>query len=280
MANVYYDNLMKFDNIEIIEKLKNKLEDLSKVFSQKLDINGSKEFVSEEDVFGRLSSFYFYRDGAKVLKEINREFGKQQPKDLSKAYGDTRSDKYNKSFSDYLKKPIKVNEDEYNALFDSDPYVMKDVEKILGSYNSMKDGSTILVSCINLEIDEKYVDITYQINQEIGTVSGVKLEGVDSKGKEKTYKIDQDTLFVDKMNYNNTFDLSSLDGTIYYGIKIEDIINISHNIDKDKLINLNESITNINVNDLKNNDIDKIMVLENTIEEEKEQKNNEINVIS
>lgn len=280
MANVYYDNLMKFDNIEIIEKLKNKLEDLSKVFSQKLDINGSKEFVSEEDVFGRLSSFYFYRDGAKVLKEINREFGKQQPKDLSKVYGDTRSDKYNKSFSDYLKKPIKVNEDEYNALFDSDPYVMKDVEKILGSYNSMKDGSTILVSCINLEIDEKYVDITYQINQEIGTVSGVKLEGVDSKGKEKTYKIDQDTLFVDKMNYNNTFDLSSLDGTIYYGIKIEDIINISHNIDKDKLINLNESITNINVNDLKNNDIDKIMVLENTIEEEKEQKNNEINVIS
>lgn len=280
MANVYYDNLMKFDNIEIIEKLKNKLEDLSKVFSQKLDINGSKEFVSEEDVFGRLSSFYFYRDGAKVLKEINREFGKQQPKDLSKAYGDTRSDKYNKSFSDYLKKPIKVNEDEYNALFDSDPYVMKDVEKILGSYNSMKDGSTILVSCINLEIDEKYVDITYQINQEIGTVSGIKLEGVDSKGKEKTYKIDQDTLFVDKMNYNNTFDLSSLDGTIYYGIKIEDIINISHNIDKDKLINLNESITNINVNDLKNNDIDKIMVLENTIEEEKEQKNNEINVIS
>lgn len=280
MANVYYDNLMKFDNIEIIEKLKNKLEDLSKVFSQKLDINGSKEFVSEEDVFGRLSSFYFYRDGAKVLKEINREFGKQQPKDLSKVYGDTRSDKYNKSFSDYLKKPIKVNEDEYNALFDSDPYVMKDVEKILGSYNSMKDGSTILVSCINLEIDEKYVDITYQINQEIGTVSGIKLEGVDSKGKEKTYKIDQDTLFVDKMNYNNTFDLSSLDGTIYYGIKIEDIINISHNIDKDKLINLNESITNINVNDLKNNDIDKIMVLENTIEEEKEQKNNEINVIS
>ncbi len=280
MANVYYDNLMKFDNIEIIEKLKNKLEDLSKVFSQKLDINGSKEFVSEEDVFGRLSSFYFYRDGAKVLKEINREFGKQQPKDLSKAYGDTRSDKYNKSFSDYLKKPIKVNEDEYNALFDSDPYVMKDVEKILGSYNSMKEGSTILVSCINLEIDEKYVDITYQINQEIGTVSGIKLEGVDSKGKEKTYKIDQDTLFVDKMNYNNTFDLSSLDGTIYYGIKIEDIINISHNIDKDKLINLNESITNINVNDLKNNDIDKIMVLENTIEEEKEQKNNEINVIS
>lgn len=280
MANVYYDNLMKFDNIEIIEKLKNKLEDLSKVFSQKLDINGSKEFVSEEDVFGRLSSFYFYRDGAKVLKEINREFGKQQPKDLSKVYGDTRSDKYNKSFSDYLKKPIKVNEDEYNALFDSDPYVMKDVEKILGSYNSMKDGSTILVSCINLEIDEKYVDITYQINQEIGTVSSIKLEGVDSKGKEKTYKIDQDTLFVDKMNYNNTFDLSSLDGTIYYGIKIEDIINISHNIDKDKLINLNESITNINVNDLKNNDIDKIMVLENTIEEEKEQKNNEINIIS
>lgn len=298
MANEYYDNLIKFDNLEIINKVKDKMEELSKMFSKKKDDKGDLIVLEASDIANTLSSYYFYRDGNKLLKELKSEI-KNELKENSKKELDTKelnklidieikkryikenSRDYNKIFADFLKSRSKTfSEEQYEALFATDPYVMKDVEKVFGSYNNMIGKPTIIVSCVNLEIDNEYIDITYQINQEIGTLSGAKLDGFDAKGKEKTFKIDHDTLFIDKINYNNTMDLSSLDGSIMYGIKIEDILSISHNIDKEKLNNLKENITNINVYDLKNNNIDKTMILENTIEEEKQRINKEIVDIS
>lgn len=266
----YYDNLIKHTDIEIINMVNEKLNELSKAFSLKQNQDGTKKEVTPFDIFTQLNKFYFYRDGAKVLKEVSKEFdGKPTSKDLQKIYGDFKLPKYNKTFSDYLKKSIKVNEKEYNVLFEADPYVMINVEKVLGSYNQMKDGPTILAVCLNLEINDNYIDLVYEINDEIGTVSNTKLKGFE-KGKEKEYKIDNDVLFVDKINYNNTIDLASVDGKIYYNISLEDVVSITTNIEKEN-ININDSVTNINVNDLKNDDVDKIMTLSNTKEEQHKQ---------
>lgn len=298
MANEYYDNLMKFGNIEIIDKVNNKMKELAEMFSLKKDTNGDRIILEPSDVANTLTNYYFYRDGNKLLKEVKSDI-KQEiksnstkeldtkaintlvEKEIKNRYKNTFSPEYNKMFGDFLKSNSKTfSEAQYEALYSLDPFIMKDVEKIFGTYNSMKSQPTILVSCVNLEIDNDYIDITYQINQEIGTLKDSKLIGVDAKGKDKTYKIEQDTLFVDKINYDNTMDLVSLDGNVLYGIKIEDILSISDNIDKDKLINLKDNITNISVNDFKNNNIDKIMILENTIEEEKNRINNKIIDIS
>lgn len=271
----YYDNLIKHTDIGVIKTLDKKLNELAKAFSLKQNQDGTKKEISPFDVFTQLNKFYFYRDGAKVLKEKTKEIGtKQTPKELQKIYGDFKLPSYNKTFSDYLKKPIKVNETEYNALFEADPYVMTNVEKVLGSYNQMKDGSTILATCLNLEIDNNYIDLVYEINQEIGSVSNIKLKGLE-KGTEKEYKIEQDVLFVDKINYDNTMDLSSIDGKKFYSIPIENIVSISKEIELNK-INLKDSLTNINLNDLKNEDVDKIMILSNTKDEQ--QKQNQINI--
>lgn len=272
-SNIYlYDNLSNFENnIEIVKTVKNKLEELTKMFSLREDQNNNKLKVSPTDIEKVLSDYYLFRDGAKVLKEFKAE-GTLDPKT------------FNSSFSYYMKKKNKSEDKEtkaqYEALFNSDPYVMKDVEKVLGYYNVMKNEPTILISGLNLKIDDKYVDITYQLNQEVGTVSGIVLEGKDAKGKDKSFKIDQDTLFIDKINYNNTMDLISLDGTVYYNIDIVDVINISHNIDKDKIVDLSENITHLNVNDIKFNNLDKQMIIENTIQEEKQRVNLEISSIS
>ena len=306
MANEYYDNLMKFGNIEIIDKVNNKMKELAEMFSLKKDNNGDRIILEPSDVANTLTNYYFYRDGNKLLKEVKSDI-KQEIKSNSKKELDTKainilvekeiknryknqfSPEYNKMFGDFLKSNSKTfSEAQYEPLYSLDPFIMKDVEKVFGTYNSMKGQPTILVSCVNLEIDNDYIDIAYQINQEIGTLKDYKLIGIDAKGKDKTYKIEQDTLFVDKINYDNTMDLVSLDGNVLYGIKIEDVLSISNNIDKDKLINLKDNITHININDLKNNNIDKIlsvllptgMILENTIEEEKNEINNKIIDIS
>ena len=59
----YFEDLFKFkDSIEILDDVYNKLNELSKSFSMKEE-NNEKIEVSLYEVYKRLSTFYFYRDG-------------------------------------------------------------------------------------------------------------------------------------------------------------------------------------------------------------------------
>lgn len=269
----YYEDLFKYkDNIEILGDVYNKLQSLSKSFSMKEDSNKNKILVDEYEVYKRLTSFYFYNDGYHVTKEILKENKLNTAKDIQTIFKNTNHPLYNNVLSSYLNSKVKPDTKEYDALFEAAPYEMTNVERILGSYSIMRNNPEIVVSVINLDVNNEYIDVMLQLNQQISGFENAKLNSID--GKKYNTKED-DLLCIKSINKDNTINLASIDsfyvegkfiGKEYKNIPIKQVLEVLLDIElKDE--DLENNITNINIIDLKSNNIDKILILENVINE-------------
>lgn len=269
----YYEDLFKYkDNIEILSDVYNKLQSLSKSFSMKEDLDKNKILVNEYEVYKRLTSFYFYNDGYHVTKEILKENKLNTAKDIQTIFKNTNHPLYNNVLSNYLNSKVKPDTKEYDALFEAAPYEMTNVEKILGSYSIMRNNPEIIVSVINLDVNNEYIDVMLQLNQQISGFENAKLTSID--GKKYNTKED-DLLCIKNINKDNTINLASIDsfyvegkfiGKEYKNIPIKQVLEVLLDIElKDE--DLKDNITNINIIDLKSNNIDKILILENVINE-------------
>lgn len=284
----YFEDLFKFkDEIEIIGDVYNKLQELSKSFSMNEDQSGNKIGVSEYEVYKRLSTLYFYRDGYNVTKELLKDNNLKSAKDIQTPFKDTSHPHYNRTLMNYLKTQVNPNVKEYSDLFSSDPVGMTKVEQLLGSYSTMKNTPEIVATVVNLDINDEYIDVLLQLNQQI---SGFDYENlIDINGD--VYDTSEDNvLCIQKINFeNNTIDLASIDsnyeeiasidkktgqeiksgefvGNIYKDIPIQNVLEVLLDLnltDKD----VEGNITHININDLKFSNPNPILVLENVIEE-------------
>lgn len=58
---------------------------------------------------------------------------------------------------------------------------MTNVERILGSYSIMRNNPEIVVSVINLDVNNEYIDVMLQLNQQISGFENAKLNSIDGK---------------------------------------------------------------------------------------------------
>lgn len=265
----YFEDLFKFkDSIEILDDVYNKLNELSKSFSMKEE-NKQKIEVSLYEVYKRLSTFYFYRDGYMATKDILKENKLTTAKDIQNIFKNTKDPLYNHILASYLKSKIKPDTKEYESLFEVDPYQMNKIEKILGSYSIMRNSPEIVASVINLDIDNAYIDVLLQLNQQIDGFDQVELTSIDGK----KYNTSNDNLLCIKKINKDSIDLVSIDsvydgkkftGKEYNNVPIKQVLEVLlENELKDE--DLNNNITHINILDLKTNNIEKILVLENVL---------------
>ena len=77
---------------------------------------------------------------------------------------------------------------------------MTNVERILGSYSIMRNNPEIVVSVINLDVNNEYIDVMLQLNQQISGFENAKLISIE--GKKYNTKED-DLLCIKSINKDN-----------------------------------------------------------------------------